>query len=128
KNPALVAELLPDLVNLGVIQRVLQNLLNEGLSIKNLSVILECIADFAPHSKSPDDLAEQARRRLAPYVMPEYEYESGRLKAITLDPRLEQHLLSRVQRTQFDIGLTLDPKTAHHILENLTRLSAEMTD
>lgn len=128
KSPALVAELLPDLVNIGIIQRVLQHLLKEGLSIKNLSLILECIADFAPHSKNPDDLAEQARRRLAPYFMSEFEYEPGRFKAITLDPRLEQHLLSRVQRTQFDIGLTLDPRTAHHILEQLTRLSAEMTD
>ena len=63
-SPTLVNELIPDLVNVGIIQRVLQNLLKEGISIKNLAVIMECIGDFAPVSKNPDDLSEQVRKRL----------------------------------------------------------------
>ena len=52
--------ILAGLANVGIIQRVLQNLLREGIPIKNLPVILECIADFAPLSKNPDDLSEQS--------------------------------------------------------------------
>ena len=64
KNPTLVSELLPDLVNVGIIQRTLQNLLREKISIKNLTLILETIADMASLTKIPDDLSEQARKRL----------------------------------------------------------------
>jgi flagellar biosynthesis protein FlhA len=112
-HPTLVNELIPEQVNVGIIQRVLQNLLREGVSIKNLAVIMECIGDFAAVSKSPDDLAEQVRRRLGVYFVSEYESEPGILKAITLDPRLEQLLMSKVQRTQLDVGLVIDPQTAH---------------
>lgn len=119
KNPTLVSELLPDLVNVGLIQRVLQNLLKEKVSIKNFTVILETIADYAPVTKSPDDLSEQVRKRLGVYFVSEYEYEPGKLKALTLDPRLEQHLITRVKRTQFDIGLMMDPRLTEHMISEL---------
>ena len=61
KTLLLVSELLPDLVNVGIIQRTLQNLLREKVSIKNLTIILETIADMANITKNPDDLSEQAR-------------------------------------------------------------------
>ena len=77
RHPALIAELLPDLVNVGIIQRVLQNLLRENLAILNLPVILEGIADFASLSKNPDDLSELVRRRLGIYFVPEYESKPG---------------------------------------------------
>ncbi len=127
-NPTLVNELIPDLVSIGVIQRVLQNLLREGIAIKNLAVIMECIADFAPHSKNPDDLSEQVRRRLGVYFVSEYECQPGLLKAMTLDPRLEQMLAAKVQRTQFDIGLVVDPQLAQHLLTELTRRMTEMAE
>ncbi len=69
---------LPDLVNLGIIQRVLQNLLRENIAILNLPLILEAIADFASLSKNPDDLSELVRRRLGLYFVPEYECRAGR--------------------------------------------------
>jgi flagellar biosynthesis protein FlhA len=125
-NPTLIAELLPDLVNIGIIQRVLQNLLREQISIKNLTVILECIADFAALTKNPDDLSEQVRRRLGTYFVSQFETQPGVMKAITLDPRLEQLLCSRVQRSQFEVGLSLDPNLAHHILGELSRRANEM--
>ncbi|HYP18014.1 MAG TPA: flagellar biosynthesis protein FlhA, partial [Opitutus sp.] len=68
-QPALVAELLPDLVTLGIIQRVLQNLLRENIAIVNLPLILEGIGDFASLSKNPDDLSELIRRRLGLYFV-----------------------------------------------------------
>ncbi len=128
QNPTLVSELIPDMVNIGIIQRVLQNLLREGLSIKNLAVIMECIADFAAISKNPDDMSEQVRKRLGVYFIAEFESEPGLLKALTLDPRFEQHLMSKVQRTQFEVGLVIDPQTAQHLLNELTRRMSEMAE
>src|SRR5690606_13507789 len=108
-HPALIAELLPDLVNLGIIQRVLQNLLREGVPILSLPVILEGIADYAPVSKQPDDLSELVRRRLGTYFVSQYESRPGIVTAVTLDPRLEQVLVSRIHRSPGEIGLALDP-------------------
>lgn len=127
-SPTLVNELIPDLVNVGIIQRVLQNLLREGISIKNLAVIMECIADFAPLTKSPDDLSEQVRRRLGMYFVNQFEAEEGLIKAITLDPRLEQQLIQKIQRNQYEIGLLLEPQMAQYLLAELTRRSNEMAD
>jgi flagellar biosynthesis protein FlhA len=128
RHTALMDELFPDLVSVGLVQNVLKNLLKEGVSIRNLNIILESIADMAGHSKLPNDLSEYARRRLAPYIVEDYEYEPGRIKAITLDPKLEEHFVQRIQRNQFEVGLTLDPQTAHLVLSQLTGLMREMMD
>ena len=126
-QPALIAELLPDLVTLGIIQRVLQNLLRENIAIVNQPLILEAIADFAPITKHPDELSELVRRRLGLYFVPEYESRPGVIRAITIDPRLEQSLASKVQRTPTDVGLALDPLTTRHMLDEIGRRSAEAT-
>ena len=126
KHPTLVSELLPDLVSIGVIQRVLQNLLKEGVSVRNLALILEAVADYAHVSKNPDDLSEQVRRRLGDYFVPDLESAPGALEALTLDPRVEQHLVTRVQRSAFDITLTLDPNLAQHLLNELTTRMGDM--
>jgi flagellar biosynthesis protein FlhA len=89
---------------------------------------MECIGDFAAISKSPDDLSEQVRRRLGVYFVSEYESEPGILKAITLDPRLEQLLMSKVQRTQLDVGLVIDPQTAQYLLNELNTRMGEMAE
>jgi flagellar biosynthesis protein FlhA len=125
-HPALIAELLPDLVNVGVIQRVLQNLLRENVAIVNLPLILEGIADFASLSKNPDDLVELVRRRLGMYFVPEYECRPGFIKAITLDPRFEQWLAGKIHRSPTEVGLALDPSTGRHLLEELSRRTTEL--
>ena len=127
-NPTLVAELVPDLVNIGIIQRVLQNLLREGVPIKNLPVIMECVADFASTTKNPDELSEQVRRRLGVYFVSEFESAPGLLKALTLEPRLEQLLVGKVQRSQFEVGLMLDPALAQHLLQELTQRMTAMSE
>jgi len=124
-QPALVAELLPDLVTLGIIQRVLQNLLRENIAILNQPLILEAIADFATLTKNPDELAELVRRRLGLYFVPEYEAKPGVLRAVTMDPRLEQWLATKVVRTATDVSLALDPAVTRHLLEEINRRTAE---
>ena len=125
-QPALIAELLPDLVNLGIIQRVLQNLLRENVAILNQPLILEGIADFASLSKNPDDLSELVRRRLGLYFVPEFECRPGVIRAITLDPRLEQWLAGKIHRSPTEVGLALDPASARHLLEEFTRRTGEL--
>jgi flagellar biosynthesis protein FlhA len=127
KNATLINELLPDLASVGLIQRVLQNLLGEGVPIKNLTLILETIADFAPYTKNPDDLSEQARRRLALYFVTEYESDPGVIRAMTIDPRLESTMVSRVKRNQFEVGLMMDPQTTQHLLKGLEPRFTQMT-
>ncbi|MCH8473750.1 MAG: flagellar biosynthesis protein FlhA [Opitutales bacterium] len=128
KHPALIEELFPEVISTGLLQGVLANLLRENVSIRNLNLILESMGDMALHSKNVNDLSEHARRRLAPYIINQYESEPGKIKAITLDPRLEQYLLARVQRTQFEVSISLDPGTAHDVLGQLTRLMTEMNN
>ena len=126
KNPTLVSELLPDLVNVGIIQRTLQNLLREKVSIKNLTLILETIADMAPVTKVPDDLSEQARKKLGMYFVKELEAEPNKLTALTFEPKLEQSLLQRVKRSQFDVGMVMDPEVTRGILSELEPKIDEM--
>lgn len=119
-NATLINELLPDLVSVGLVQRVLQNLLKEHISIKNLTLILETIADFATLTKNPDELSEQVRKVLGVYFAEDYESQPGLIKALTLDPRLEQHLISRIQRSQFEVGLMMDPALTESLIHEFS--------
>ena len=128
KNPTLVSELLPDLVNVGIIQRTLQNLLRERIPIKNLTLILETIADMAQITKNPDDLSEQTRKKLGMYFIKEFESSPNKLVAMTLEPRLEQMLIQRVKKSQFDVGLAMDPELTQGILREVEPKINEMVN
>ena len=127
KNPTLISELLPDLVTVGLIQHVLQNLLREGISLKHLTLILETIGDFASFTKHPDDLSEQARRKLGMYFVENYIH-AGYLSAIIIDPKLENELISQIKRTQFEIGLFIEPTVTQELLQHLTPLLNHMQE
>ncbi|MBC2595023.1 flagellar biosynthesis protein FlhA [Ruficoccus amylovorans] len=126
-HPVLVNETLSGQISLGTVQAVLKLLLREGISIRHLELILEAICDLAPHTQAPHELAEHARRRLAPYFIQRFEYEPGRMKVMTLEPRLERDLCARIQRTKFEVGLALDPSTAQHVLGQLEHFASELT-
>ena len=127
-NPTLVSELLPDLVSVGIIQRTLQNLLRERIPIKNLTLVLETIADMAPITKNPDDLSEQARKRLGMYFVKEFEVEPNKLVSMTLDPKLEQILVQRVKKSQFEVGLAMDADLTQGLISEIVPKIEEMSD
>ncbi len=94
--PAVVDELLPELLSVGEIQRVLQNLLAEGIPIRNLVVILETLADAARVHRDVDLLTEAVRTGLAPQISQLYSDEEGVLPVLTLNPALEEELREAV--------------------------------
>lgn len=129
KHPTLLAELLPDLVSVGLIQRILQQLLKEGISIKNLPLILETIADWAPVTKNPDELTEQVRKRLSVYFISSYEAPGQEvIKALTLEPSLEQTLVKRIQKDKVEISLLMEPSLTGHLIRQFTDHFKRMAD
>jgi flagellar biosynthesis protein FlhA len=127
-SPVLVTDVIPEQLTVGAVQRVLQNLLREGISIRNLVPIMETLGDIASVTKNPDELSEYVRRRLGTYFVAEYESAPGVVKALTLEPRLEQLLTGKVHRTQFDVGLVIDPQMAQYLLQELTKRMTEMAE
>jgi flagellar biosynthesis protein FlhA len=115
QNPALINELVPGLLSVGQVQRVLQNLLSEGVPIRNLVGILERVSDYAVTTKNPDELAEQARRAIGGQIVRSYQDESGTMHAITLDPWLEEELAKGLRPSPTDTVLLIDPKMAEHL-------------
>ena len=120
-HPTVVNELIPAQLNVGQVQRVLQNLLAEGISIRNLSGILEKVSDHASVTKNPDELSEHARRALGVQLVKPFQSETGQIRAITLDPKLEQQIAQGVRQSTTEIALLLDPKLAQHVMNVLSR-------
>ncbi|MGC8887710.1 MAG: flagellar biosynthesis protein FlhA [Verrucomicrobiia bacterium] len=120
-HPAVVNELVPAQLTVGQVQRILQNLLAEGVSIRNLAGILEKVSDYAAYTKNIDELTEYARKAVAPQIVKAYQTETGALRAITLDPKLEQQIAQGVRQTPVEITLAIDQKLAQHLVHTLSR-------
>ena len=125
-HPTVVNELIPAQLNVGQVQRILQNLLAEGVSIRNLAGILEKVSDYTGVSKNPDELSEHARRALGTQIAKPYQSENGALQAITLDPKLEQQIAQGVRQSPTDIALVMEPKLARHVMETLSKFVQQM--
>jgi flagellar biosynthesis protein FlhA len=125
-HSTVISELIPAQLTVGQIQRVLQNLLAEGVSIRNLASILEKVSDHAPVTKNPDELSEQARRALGSQIVKPFQDDAGRLRAIALDPRLEQQIAQGIRQTPTDISLMMDPKLARHVVDALSHCVQKM--
>lgn len=112
---SVVDELLPNILTLGEIQKVLQNLLRERVSIRNLEVILEVLADFGPRTKDPEILTEYSRHALARQICAEYTDEEGRLHVVVLAPELEKEILDAVRQAESGEYIPLKPPRAEAI-------------
>jgi len=121
QNKAVVEELIPGLLSLGEVQRVLQNLLRERVSVRDLGTILETLADWAPRTKDPDQLAEHVRAALARQICRQHAGTDGALAVITLDPAVEQTLKEAVQFTPGGVMLALEPGYGSRLIASLTR-------
>ena len=125
-HPAVVNELVPGQLAIGHIQRVLQNLLAEGISIRNLAGILEKIGDCASFTKNPDDLSEYARRALGSQIVKPLQTDNGQLRAITMDPKLEHQLAQGVRQAPGETALVVEPRLARHVMDSLSKFVQQM--
>jgi len=125
-HAAVVNELIPGQLSLGQVQRILQNLLAEGISIRNLAGILEKVGDYAAITKNPDELSEHARRALGTQLTKPFQNETGGLRAITIDPRLEAQLALGVRQSSNEVALVVDPKLARHVVDALSKFVQQM--
>jgi len=123
--PAVVGELVPDQLSLGAIQKVLQNLLREGIPVRDMVSILETLADYASLTKNVDVLTEYVRYSLSDTIAKLYRGEDGIIRAITLDPRIEQAITASLQKQkQASENLGLAPA----VIQNIFRSVAENVD
>ncbi len=123
--PKLVEELVPNLLNLGTIMRVLQNLLREGVSIRDLRTILETMADYIPMTQDTDVLTEYVRHALARSISAMYTMPDGSIQVLTMDRRVEDTIQTAIQHREHGSYLALDPKTAQKILDSLSSFIAD---
>lgn len=122
-----VAELIPNLMTIGEIQKVLVNLLKEGIPIRNLITILETLADYAPLTKDLDSLTEFVRQALSRQITKMVQDDDGAVRVITLDPQLEQLLVRVQQEAKESLGFSMDPRLIQNIYENLGNLVQQAT-
>jgi len=118
-NEAVVNELVPNVLQIGDIQKVLQHLLRERVPIRDMVTILETMADFGSRVKDPDQLGELVRAAIARTITRQFVDQDNRLYCITLDPRLEQRLVECVNVTSFGSVLILDPQEQRQLIEKL---------
>jgi len=120
-SPRLVEDLVPKVVSLGEIQRVLRQLLRERVPIRDLTTILEAIADAAMTTKDPDAITEAVRSAIGRAICRPYQTEKGELPVIGVAPALEERLLASLIRTEQGAVLALDPQQAQNIASRIAR-------
>jgi flagellar biosynthesis protein FlhA len=115
--PTVVSELIPGLMGVGDVQKVLQNLLKERVSIKDIVAILESIADYAGATKDTDILTEYVRQRFAMAICKQYEGRDKKLTVFTLHPGVEQTITDNIRQTEMGARLILDPNLVQELLK-----------
>ena len=118
-NPSLVEELVPKLLGLGEVQKVLQNLLKEGISIRDLLTIFETLADYASTTRDTDILTEYVRQSLKRAISSKFFPANETTSVVTLDPKLEQEIMANVKQTENGAYLTLDPEKTRSIMKSV---------
>lgn len=126
RQPGLVEELLPTILTVSDVQRVLQNLIGEGVSIANIDLIIEHLADLARTQKDPVELTELVRQRICYAICNQLRGRHGDLAVLSLDPRVENQIASSISMNGGRSGLAVEPKLADQIIRKLAPLSEEM--
>jgi flagellar biosynthesis protein FlhA len=121
KYPKVIEGVIPEILDLGPVQKVLQNLLRERVSIRDLLTILETLTDHATESKSPDYLTEFVRRALARTITKQYATSDGRIYLMMLDQEIEQIIARATQQTDQGVLLALEPGLAQRVVEAIQK-------
>lgn len=125
-NSTLIDELIPKLLGIGEIQKVLQNLLREGISIRDLITICESLADHASTTRDTDILTEYARQSLKRAISKKYFAGQDATSVVTLDPKLEQDIMGSVKQTEQGAFLNLDPEKTKNIIASVEKEVAKL--
>jgi flagellar biosynthesis protein FlhA len=120
KYPALVEDIVPDIVTVGTLQKVLKNLLEEGLKIKSLPAILEIIGEFGRSVQDTDELTEYVRQGLKKEISARFAYDN-RLEIIMISPNLEQRISETITNSSGNPENTLKPNEIQAFTENTIR-------
>ena len=127
ENKILVEELVPAVLNVGQVQKVLQNLLSEGISIRDLVTILEALSDYANLTKDTELLTEAVRSVLGDTIAARYKDDAGAINAVMLDPQLEQMINEGVsQAAQQGIQFMLPPDIFRKLHQDLVQAADEL--
>jgi flagellar biosynthesis protein FlhA len=117
KSPKAVEDVVPNLIKVGELQRVLQNLLRERVPVRDLETILETVGDWAPRTKDTDILTEYARNALARTICQLYKDKDNVLHVVTLDPKIEDLVNAHLERTDRGTFLSLPPETQNRLVK-----------
>jgi len=119
-NAAIVRELIPDMLSLGQVHKVLQLLVRERVSIRDLSTILERLADYAHLSRDINILAEYVRQSLARQICETYTDKEGVITVVTIDPSLEEVMIGAIHQSEYGSFLALDPNVGERVLVQIS--------
>jgi flagellar biosynthesis protein FlhA len=118
-QPSLVGDIVGELVPVGLLQRVLQNLLREGVSVRDLTLVLEALGEAAPRTKNATLLTEITRKKLMRAITEKHKTPTGSITAIAFDPVLEHQLISSVNQAGETISLNIPPEMALDLNQRL---------
>ncbi len=125
-HPKIIEELVPNILNVGAIQKVLHNLLKEGISIRDIHTILETLADYGSTTKDPDTLTEYVRMRLRRRISRTCQMADGRIPVITLAHQIEEAIAQSIKQTQHGSYLALEPAKANSIINAAAEVAEEV--
>lgn len=127
-SPTVVEELIPSVLKLADVQQVLQNLLKEDVPIRQLSVILETLGDYAGRIKDPLFLTEYVRHRLARTISHRYRDAAGTLKVVTLDPAMEDRIAAGFEHTDRGLFIRMSPPAIRSTANSIAAAIAKLDD
>jgi flagellar biosynthesis protein FlhA len=123
RAPKAVENLVPEILQLGVVQKVLQNLVMENVSVRDLLTIVETMADYGPMVKDPTQLTEYVRARMGRTIMKSYMASDGVLPILTLKPALDKLLNENLRKNDQGTYLAMDPATAQRVIQAIGRVA-----
>jgi flagellar biosynthesis protein FlhA len=126
-HPKVVEELVPNVIPLGTVQKVLQRLLRERISVRDLLTILDTLADYVPITKNVDLLTSYVRQALARTISKQYKDDRGNISVVIVSPEIEDHINNAIQHTEHESYLVADPNLIQRIVNNLQRFISTFT-